>query len=425
MADDMEIEDLFADDDDVDAPGAPKWLTRKDEIRRSREVEMKLSDVDHWHPASEHAAKLLTHWLADKKVSEIRGNGMDKFFMVREGATMQIDAAFNAVEEYNEFLRNWIDIAETPRTWSDLVSERSAVVKMHDGSSLTLIFPPMARTGGKGAQFVVRKHNMASTPLEAYGHSGTFSPQMFEYLKACVRASANILIVGPMGSGKTSLMSALTEMFSPDQRVLLAEEVPEIAVRQPDVAYLQYHPDEPFMSLNHALDKALYMRADRVIVGEMHKEGLTLTLEAFMRGTEGGMFTYHAGTIDQALDRLSVGLLMENENMQLRTTTMMVQQAVDVIVVLARKTVPRPDGEGFHRIYRCRQIAELDWRTTQDGELGRKIYWEWDPATDTFKNKDSFDPKGKVAEKASDVGVHLDPNWFLNKDRLGDLGRNI
>lgn len=419
---------MFDDPDDElleDGTQSSRWMTRQQEQRRQREVDVNTIAEEDWSPQSIQTAAALTKYLADPAVSEIHGNGMDKFFVVHEGATKELKLQFHSIEEYNEFLRSWIDEAETPRTWTDLVNDRSAVVKMHDGSSLTLIFPPIARTGGKGALFVVRKHNMAAVPLAAYATNGTFSPEMFEYMKACVRAQANILIVGGMGAGKTSLMSALTEMFSPDQRVLLAEEVPEIEVRQQNVAYMQYHPDEPRMSLDHVMDKTLYMRGDRVVVGEMHKTGLTLTLEAFMRGTDGGMFTYHAGNIDQALNRMSIGLLMENPNMQLRVATMMIQDAIDVIVVLGRVTVPRPDGKGFHRIYRCREIAELDWRTTSDGDLGRKILWKWDPESDTFKNGDGYDPNGKVSLKADGVGFKLDPQWFMNKDRLGQMGRQF
>jgi type IV secretory pathway ATPase VirB11/archaellum biosynthesis ATPase len=416
------------EDDDFDiaelseeaAATKSRWLTRQEELRkRGREVEM--PTADNWHPASEEAADQLTHWLGDKEVSELHGNGLDQFFIVKNGEMMQIKTQFHSVDEYNAFLRAWVDEAETPRTWTDLIAERGAVVKMHEGSSLTLIFPPMARTNGKGPLFVVRKHNLSAVTLEAYGKLGTFSPEMFEYLKACVRAEANILIVGGMGSGKTSLMSALTEIFPNNKRVILGEEVPEIDVRQPNVANLQYHPDEDRMHLSHMMDKTLYLRGDRLIVGEMHTEGLTLTLEAFMRGEAGGMFTYHAGNIDQCLDRMTIGLLRENPNFPVQMATLMVQQAIDVVVVLGRRTVIDAAGKET-RQYRCRQIAELDWRARGD-DLGRKIYWEWDQKTDTFVRKDAYDQSGKVQDKADENGVPIDLKWFHKADIASQLGR--
>lgn len=415
--DEFDIAELV---DDPTGASASRWLTRQEELRKQgREVEM--PTAENWHAASEEAADQLTHWLGDEQVSEIHGNGLDKLFIIKDGQMLQIKSQFHSVDEYNAFLRAWVDDAETPRTWSELILERGGVVKMHDGSSLTLVFPPLARTEGKGPIFVVRKHNLSAVPLEAYGKMGTFSPEMFEFLKACIRAEANVLIVGGMGSGKTSLMSALSEIFPNNKRVLMNEEVPEIDIRQPNVAYLQYNPNEHNMHLSHAMDKTLYLRGDRLVVGEMHTEGLTLTLEAFMRGEAGGMFTYHSGNIDQCLDRMTIGLLRENPNFPPQMATLMVQQAIDVIVVLGRRTVIGADGKET-RQYRCRQIAELDWRA-RGAELGRKIYWEWDAKTDVFVRKDAYDQSGKVQTKADERGVPIDLKWFHKADVASQLSR--
>lgn len=417
--DDVEFDKLLEEQAAQRPDSRPRWLTRQDELRKNRQVDVHTSDINQagsWHESSQRAADLLTAALAEESVSEVHANGCDTFFVVRDGKMGRLKAQFHSVEDYNGFLRMWVDGSETARTWDELVHQRRAVVKMSEGSSLTLVFPPIARTNNKGAQFVIRKHNLSTHPLEFYAESGTFSKAMLDYLTAAVRAKANVLIVGQMGAGKTSLMSALTDVYAEHERVILAEEVPEIGVRQPNVAYMQYQPNEPNMSLHDIFDVALYMRADRLIVGELHDVGITRTLKAFMRGTAGGMFTYHAGNIDQCMDRMAIDLLLENPNMQLPVTNRIIQQAVDVIVVLGRYYQEQPDGS-LKRIYRCRQIAEVNWRTTDQGTLGRKIIFEYDFKEDKFRVKDGYDDGGKVATRAMEEGVPIDRGWFMDEHR--------
>ena len=191
---------------------------------------------------------------------------------------------------------------------------------------------------------------MAATRLRRKRH---YEPADDGFSRAAVAAHVNILIVGQIGSGKTTLLRALASGFGDDEKIAVVEQVPELNIRKPFADEYIYQPTVEGLDLAAVLDDQLYNGVDRLVVGEVHLQGITKMLEV-MIVTEGSMSTYHAFSTEQAGERMKLALQLENSNVSATTALAFIRQAIELIVVLERV-----DGQR-----RVTQITELDWRSS-------------------------------------------------------------
>ncbi len=201
----------------------------------------------------------------------------------------------------------------------------------------------------------------------------------------------------------TSMINMLSHEFAPNERIAVIEEIPEIQIAQPQVVYLTYQPMQATLGLKEVLDSSLYMRFDRVIVGEVHLEGITKMLEVWMTGSDGSFSTYHSDSCERAVERMKLALQLENPNMTAETALGLIRQAVDVVVVLDRVG-------GLHR---CTEIVEIDWRESGGpGKVGQNRIFALDRKADRHLAAGKPDEKGKVMVKAAKYGIPFSADWF-------------
>lgn len=392
-----------------DSEIASRWVSRRDAARSSqaaavmsgRRVDLVLDDDETYEPASQEAIHHLTTGLASPRCTELHANGPDEIYAKYDGRYAAINCRFASVEEYNRYVQGLVTAAEATQSWADVVKARQAVLQMADGSSITLVMPPIT----KHIEFSIRKRTVVSWTPQDLIDNGTMSKPMMDFLRACVRARVNLLIVGPMGSGKTSTLSILTHEFGAGERVAVVEEVPEIQVNIPQVSYHLFDPDDPALDLAAVLDKSLYRRFMRVIVGEIHWTGLSNMLRTMTIGSDGSMSTYHADSVERAIRRMIVDLQTEHPNMSAETAAGRVRDAIELVVVLDQQ-------QGTHR---CLQIGELDWRQgDRDTGVGITPLFQWVPDIDGGGewHPQPPDQQGRVIRKARKYGVIIDPRWF-------------
>lgn len=378
----------------------------------AKRVDVAASRPEEWSDASKQAADAIRAALASREVSEVHGLGPDALFVKHQGSHARVKTTFSSERDYNAFIRGLVDEAETTSTWSDLKTNYRGVLRMADGSSLTVVLPPFTPT----VHFTVRKHNLLQWQAQDLIANQTMTPAMMQFLRACAAARVNILLVGQVGSGKTSVLSILTQEFGDNERIALVEEVPEIWIAKPQVASYTYQPIDPALGLREILDSSLYMRFDRVIVGEIHDRGLAKMLEVMLL-SDGSMSTYHAGSVEQMVERMKIALQMENPQMTAETALSMMRNSVELVVVLGRVN-------GRHR---CLQIAELDWRASGEGErstrLGRNLLWEWSFTENRHVSAGRLDAGGRVYEKGLRYNVRFNPDWFIDAADLEQLRR--
>jgi type IV secretion system protein VirB11 len=229
---------------------------------------------------------------------------------------------------------------------------------------------------------------------------------MLNFLQTAVAAHANILFVGAMGTGKTSLLRSLAQSAIADnEKIAVIEQVPELAIDKPLVTEFIYQPKVEGLTLHDVLDYNLYNGLSRLIVGEVHLDGLTKMLETMIM-TEGSMSTYHAYSTDQAGERMKMGLQLENANVSGLTAAAFIRQAIELVVVLEKI-----DGQR-----RVTQITEVDWRTSAGAEkLGGADLFVFQRETGQFRAVSQPDSRGRIARKAEKYGLPLPQNWFIEQ----------
>jgi pilus assembly protein CpaF len=154
----------------------------------------------------------------------------------------------------------------------------------------------------------IRKHHRGGFTEEQLLESGTFTIAQRDYLKDLVLSRKNIVIAGPTGEGKTTLLRYLASLIPETDRVLIIEERIELNIEGPNrVSLLAQNPvaeDSTVVSMDQLLTHALRMQPQRMILGELRSAEALNLLIAFGTGHNGGLTTIHANDPEQAVDRL-------------------------------------------------------------------------------------------------------------------------
>ncbi len=151
----------------------------------------------------------------------------------------------------------------------------------------------------------IRRHRFNQLTLRDFEMSDEF----FTVLKDAVAKRTHLIIAGPTGSGKTSLMAALIKEMSDDERVFLLESVPEIGALTPGTVRLVARQANleriGGFGLERLLSESLRLLPDRLIVGEVRSTEAAVLVEALRVGHAGVMSTLHASSAKEVLDRIT------------------------------------------------------------------------------------------------------------------------
>jgi pilus assembly protein CpaF len=191
-------------------------------------------------------------------------------------------------------------------------------------------------------------------------------PQAALALKDLVSSQQSMLIIGPTGSGKTSVLNACLQGVGPDSRTLLLEDTPELTVPNSVSTRLVTRDDSrsqyPRYDLCDLLRQSLRMRPDRLIMGEIRgaeAKDLLLTLST---GHRGGMATLHADSAAEALLRLEILIQMGAPQWQLETIRRLIFFGIQY-VILATKNEGRRRFAGAFRLVSLESCGFLLERT--------------------------------------------------------------
>lgn len=172
---------------------------------------------------------------------------------------------------------------------------------------------------------------------------GSLSPAMRDFLSACVVARATILVSGGTGTGKTTIINALSESIPSGERVVTIEDSFELALANHHVVSLQTKErasadDEVRVTQEMLLINTLRMRPDRVIVGEIREsEGARVMLQAANTGHDGTMTTIHANSPEAALNDRLADMLRGAKSVPDDVAKREVAMAIDLVVHVNRR----------------------------------------------------------------------------------------
>lgn len=163
---------------------------------------------------------------------------------------------------------------------------------------------------------------------------------MAKVLMIASRCRLNILISGGTGSGKTTMLNALSQYISEKERIVTIEDAAELKLQQPHVVRLETRTSG--IEGNGAIHQrdlvinSLRMRPDRIIVGECRGGEAFEMLQAMNTGHDGSMSTLHANTPRDALARCEAMVMMATNNLPLDAIRRTIVSAVDIIIQISR-----------------------------------------------------------------------------------------
>lgn len=279
--------------------------------------------------------------LDDKTVSEIMINGPREIYIERAGRIERwTGPTFRSVKELEAATRSILQFSGKRLS----ANEQSVEARLYDGSRVHVVLPPASR---QDICIAIRK----------FGHKDIALNQLVEeqphdFLAACVRSHKNIIVSGGTGTGKTTLVGALSTMFDRRERIIVIEDVKELVLQPggasaraehpvPHVLYFEAQRPDRFgvggITVRDLFKASLRMRPDRIIVGECRSGEALDMVQAMTSGHSGSLSTVHANTPMDAVRRLETLALMADIDMPLGALRRQVVSAVQVIVQLVRE----------------------------------------------------------------------------------------
>lgn len=337
-------------------------------------------------------------------------------------------------------LRAHVEYVDRPRRTIDRVADsheeliswvnRMARLSGHGERSLTQATPMVGFRMPDGSRVtaslltsrpsvVIRKHRLRDTGLAELLEWGTVNPVLLYFLKACVQARMNLLVVGDMGAGKTSLLRASGREIPADERLVTLESDRELYLDEPAAsgrpgpitfAFEARQSNGEILGDRKAGEvtiadmfaTALRYNATRVVVGEVRSTEIVPMLQAMSAGGSGSMCTMHVRRPHTIISRL-VQLCTE-AGMATEAAHHLIAASVDVVVYIAYDWADVKYGGRKHRyvshIYEIHDVV---------GEGGRPT------TTELFAPGGPGEPRAVFKNMPSFIGE------LENKSRFSDL----
>jgi pilus assembly protein CpaF len=346
----------------------------------------------------------LEPYLHDPSVTEVMVNGYDQVYVERNGKIEETDATF-------------LDDAHLLRIIDRIVSqvgrridEASPMVdaRLPDGSRVNAIIPPLALSG---PSLTIRKFSRNALTLENLIGLGSLTQQSADFLAECVRGKLNMLISGGTGTGKTTLLNAVSAFVPAAERIVTVEDAAELRLLQRHVVSLESRPPnvegEGEIRIRELVRNALRMRPDRIIVGEVRGGEALDMLQAMNTGHDGSLTTVHANSARDALHRLEMLVLMAGVELPVKAIREQIAGGFDLLVHISRLV------DGSRRITQITEVSgmEGDVVTLQDLFVARPSDLVGGPGLLGPLHSTALRPG--FLDKLSANGVELPPSTWL------------
>src|SRR5215472_12520283 len=302
--------------------------------------------------------------LKDPAVNDILINGHECVYVERGGVLEPCGVRFKD-EQHLLRIVNKI-VSAVGRSFDE--SHPLCDARLLDGSRVNVAVRPVAVDGPLVS---IRKFSKRPFNLSKLVDIGALRPQMGELLAAAVKARVTTIISGGTGSGKTTMLNALSAFISDKERLVTIEDAAELQLQQPHVGRMETRPPniegKGEIRQRDLVKNALRMRPDRVILGECRGEEAFDMLQAMNTGHEGSMATIHANTPRDAISRLEQMIGMAGLPMTIASIRGQIGAAIRMIVQLQRLS------DGKRKVTSVAEITGLEGDIIQMQEIYKYV----------------------------------------------------
>lgn len=289
--------------------------------------------------------------LADPSISDILVNGPDNVYVERGGMLERVAVSFSSERHLLRIIDKIVSRIgrriDESQPWVD--------ARLEDGSRVNAIIKPCAIDG---ASLSIRKFSRRPLTLNKLVDHGALSKNAMRFLRAVVQARLNVLISGGTGSGKTTMLNAMSSFIDERQRIVTIEDAAELQLQQDHVVRLETRPPNAegagAIAQRDLVKNALRMRPDRIVIGEVRGSEAFDMLQAMNTGHDGSMTTIHANTARDALSRLEQMVSMIGGDFPLSAIRGQIGAGINLVVQLNRLS------DGSRRVMSISEITGLE-----------------------------------------------------------------
>ena len=275
----------------------------------------------------------LEELLSDPTITDIMVNGPDQTYIERKGKLEIAPIQFR--DETHLFQIAQRIVSKVGRRVDQTTPLADA--RLADGSRVNVIVPPLSL---RGTAISIRKFSAKPITLDIMAKGGSMSERMATALKIAGASRFNIIISGGTGSGKTTMLNALSKMIDPGERVITIEDAAELRLQQPHWLPLETRPPnlegQGAITIRDLVVNALRMRPDRIILGEIRGPECFDMLAAMNTGHDGSMCTLHSNSPREALARMENMVMMGDIKVPKEAISRQIADSVDLIVQVKR-----------------------------------------------------------------------------------------
>jgi pilus assembly protein CpaF len=289
--------------------------------------------------------------LRDQAISDILVNKFDTIYIEKFGKLELTNVRFRDNEHLTQIINRIV--SRVGRRVDD--SSPMADARLADGSRVNAIIAPLALDG---SVLSIRRFGGKPLRFKDMLGIGSITPEMVGFLGAAVKAKCNVLISGGTGTGKTTMLNALSSFIPDGERVITIEDAAELQLQQRHVVRLETRPPNiegrGEVLARDLVKNALRMRPDRIVIGECRGGEILDMLQAMNTGHEGSMTTVHANTARDALSRIEAMVGMGGVTMSEILVRQTISRAINLVVQLTRGT------DGKRRITSVSEITGME-----------------------------------------------------------------
>lgn len=291
-------------------------------------------------------------YLRDPAVNEVMVNRFDQVYIERAGRLIKTDVRFENEDALLSAVHNvaqWV---------GRRIDENQPILdaRLPNGSRVHAILPPGCRNG---TCITIRKFKPGGLSIADLIAYGSLNDAAAEFLSLCVRLHKNLVVSGGTGTGKTSLLNAISSAIPEEERIVVIEDTSELRLNQEHSVYLEVQKGDAqgrgAISIRQLFVASLRMRPDRIVVGEVRGGEALDMIQAMLSGHTGSLTTVHANSPRDALVRLETLSLMSDVELPVYVARAQVGSAIQLIVQLSRFT-----EDGSRRVVRISEVLGLD-----------------------------------------------------------------